>query len=123
MNTSQKAPPMVTIMPESRDTLLASQMSGNLSEENSKRYDHELHRRKAFSGASHMVLILNKFDGCESLGTLWTNLKANVAQEDDFQKIAIARNSTWDLCLEDKSGLEWLRADSLSAAINWVAEL
>lgn len=116
---------MLTIRPESNETLLVLEISGKLSKDHFERLEPELHRRREKSGDSTLVMIMDDFDGYDSLGALWTDLKMDMVHKDDFQKIAMVGDSRWEsgfsklADLISEADVRWFKKDNADEAMAW----
>ncbi len=116
---------MLTIKPETDETLLVLEVTGKMSEQELKQLDPELHRRRNHPGDSSLVMIMDDFDGYESLDALWTDLKMDMAHKDDFKKIAIIGDDRWERGLSKLAGmitdgeLKFFAKEDKAAAMAW----
>ena len=116
---------MLKIKPHSTETLLILEISGKLSKGDFEQLDPELHRRRDLPRDSRLVMIMDDFDGYESLDALWTDLKMDMAHKDDFKKIAIIGDDRWERGLSKLAGmitdgeLKFFAKEDKAAAMAW----
>lgn len=120
---------MITKMPQSSETVLAVQASGQLTHEDYENvFIPELNQAIEQNGSARVVIFMDAtFEGWE-LQAAWDDAKFGIAHRNDFAKLAIVggpRWVAWSAKLSEAfiSGeIKMFELEQLAEAFEWVKE-
>jgi universal stress protein A len=86
---------MSKIIDKTSDNVIGIRLSGKLSEEDYDCIEQRLHERLQQHGKLRLLIDMDDFEGWESLGALWEDLKLDVRHNNDIERLAMLGEKGW----------------------------